>query len=135
MDNQEAVTEKARKGDEEGIEIELEGCSSGGVYKFSFRAPRSKEKRDIKQLGSDEREERCGKERRRVREKLSSPVCCRFLFFLSFLPLLAAFQWSEGRPRWVEHGSSFSFKSHSLARFPLRISQRDQSRRASDGKK
>lgn len=67
---------------------------------------------------------------------LLSPVlcaCCVSSFFFFFL-LLAAFQSSEGRPCWVEHSASLSFKSHSLSRFPLRISQRDQQRRESDGK-
>jgi len=62
---------------------------------------------------------------RREREKLSSPLCCVCVVFFS----LAAFQSSEGRPCWVEHNASLSFKSHSLSQFPLRISQRDQQRR------
>lgn len=62
-----------------------------------------------------------------------SPV---LFFFPSLSSFLAAFQSSEGRPCWVERGSSLSFKSHSLWRLPLRISQRDQRRRGSDrGKK
>lgn len=72
----------------------------------------------------EEREERW-------REKLSSLLCC--FFFPSLSSFLAAFQSSEGRPCWVERGSSLSFKSHSLWRLPLRISQRDQRRRGSDG--
>lgn len=71
-----------------------------------------------------------------MREGKSSPfscVVCVLCFF--FFPLfLAVFQSSEGRPCWVEHSASLSFKSHSLSRFPLRISQRDQQRRESDRK-
>lgn len=66
-------------------------------------------------------------------EKLSSLS----LIFFRFLPHRAAAERasegaSERRPCWVERGSSLSFKSHSLWRFPLRISQRDQRRRGSD---
>lgn len=70
----------------------------------------------------------------REREKaLRFPVLCVCVVF--FFPLfLAVFQSSEGRPCWVEHSASLSFKSHSLSRFPLRISQRDQQRRESDRK-
>lgn len=51
----------------------------------------------------------------------------------SLLPHRAAVERaSEGRPCCVERGSSLSFKSHSLWRLPLRISQRDQRRRGSD---
>lgn len=65
----------------------------------------------------------------RENESEGKALFSRVLFFF-----LAAFQLSEGRPCWVEHSSSLSFKSHSLSRFPLRISQRDQQRRESDRK-
>lgn len=69
----------------------------------------------------------------REKEREGKALLSRVLLFFFFL-LLAAFQSSEGRPCWVERSSSLSFKSHSLSRLPLRISQRDQQRRGSDRK-
>lgn len=69
----------------------------------------------------------------REKESEGKALFSRVLCFF-FVASLAAFQSSEGRPCWVEHSSSLSFKSHSLSRFPLRISQRDQQRRESDRK-
>lgn len=71
--------------------------------------------------------------RENEKEKLSFPCCVSVCVCECFVSL-AAIESSEGRPCWVEHSAFLSFKSHSLSRFPLRISQRDQQRRESDRK-
>lgn len=81
-------------------------------------------------IGEKSREVEKRENEREGKALLSPVLCTRCVFF----PLLAAFQSSEGRPCWVEHSASLSFKSHTLSQFPLRISQRDQQRRESDRK-
>lgn len=91
------------------------------------------EKWAIKRRRSDKSGERQGGGKEEKMSSLSFSHVFLLSLFFPFLPSsLGRCRVSDGRPCWVERGSSLAFKSHSLWRLPLRISQRDQRRRSSD---